>query len=253
MCSFRRAACVASLVHLIGVTPQVAALERDMLWRVVNDACVPGERSIGVPFPCQWVDLERGIAVLAPKLAHLMLVPTTRLHGIESDELLKQDVPNYWDFAWRARQGLNESLGVDLSRDKIALAINPAGQRSQDQLHIHIGCIRPDVQTALQVYERDIRETWPRLPFAIGPGEFYRILRIEQQDLGAINPFQLVAAGIPDARTEMARYTIVVAGAEFKDGNPGFYVLAARSGQTPSAGESLLDYDCVVADLKDSN
>ncbi|HZM08527.1 MAG TPA: CDP-diacylglycerol diphosphatase, partial [Methylocella sp.] len=37
----------------------------------------------------------------------------------------------------------------ELPRDAINMAINTAGSRSQDQLHIHIDCIRPDVRKAL--------------------------------------------------------------------------------------------------------
>ena len=94
---------------------------------------------------------------------------------------------------------------------------------------------------ALRVYENDIRESWPRVPFAVAPGQHYRV-RVEQEHLDAVDAFHLVANGIPGASAEMGRYTSVVAGAEFADGAPGFYVLAARSGEIKSAGGNLLDY-----------
>ena len=59
-----------------------AALDRDALWRVVDDLCVPGELSAGVPFPCQSVDLENGIAILGVEAGHFLLIPTDRIEGI---------------------------------------------------------------------------------------------------------------------------------------------------------------------------
>jgi CDP-diacylglycerol pyrophosphatase len=111
-------------------------------------------------------------------------------------------------------------------------------------LHIHVGCIRPDVRAALQIYATKIEATWSRLPFAIG-GHGYRITRIEGDTLAAANPFKLLADGIPAARADMASQTLVVAGATFPDGRSRFYLLADQSEKGIAAsGESLLDYQC---------
>jgi CDP-diacylglycerol pyrophosphatase len=86
--------------------------------------------------------------------------------------------------------------------------------------------------------------TWSRLPFAIG-GRGYRIMRIEGDTLAAANPFKLLADGIPTAHADMASQTLVVAGATFRDGRSGFYLLADQSDRGIAAsGETLLDYQC---------
>ena len=97
------------------------------------------------------------------------------------------------------------------------------------------------------MYEKDISERWSRLPFAILPGHHYRIMRLDGEELGAMNPFALLANGFPAAAADMASYTVVVVGAKFRDGTDGFYVLTERTQNNSGAsGESLLDFDCTI-------
>jgi CDP-diacylglycerol pyrophosphatase len=237
----------ASFALLVCIVAAGLASDRNILWQVVNNLCVRSERTAGMPFPCQQVDLEKDFALIKAGRAHLLLIPTARIEGIESPELLARGAPNYWEYAWEARDHLDKVGGDQLTRDKIGLAVNSRQGRTQDQLHIHIGCLRPDVRAALQVDEPDISRAWSKLPFAIG-GDEYRIMRVDGDTLGATNPFELVADGIPAARRDMASQTIVVAGMSFGDGGSGFYVLTARSqGSYPATGESLLDYQCLAA------
>jgi CDP-diacylglycerol pyrophosphatase len=73
-------------------------------------------------------------------------------------------------------------------------------------------------------------------------------MRVDGDTLGATNPFELVADGIPAARRDMASQSIVVAGAAFRDGGSGFYILSDHSSDYHAAtGESLLDYQCLAA------
>jgi CDP-diacylglycerol pyrophosphatase len=131
-------ATIANLPH------SASAANRDELWVVVHDICVPAYQSIGVAFPCAEVSiadgLERGFAVLrAPSSAtHVIVVPTMRISGIESPALLSENAPNYWEAAWDARHFVEEGARRQLPRDKIGMAVNSAASRSQDQLHIHV-------------------------------------------------------------------------------------------------------------------
>jgi CDP-diacylglycerol pyrophosphatase len=139
------------LTTIANLTHSASAANRDELWAVVHDICVPAYQSIGVGFPCSEVSigdgLERGFAVLrVPSSAtHVIVVPTTRISGIESPELLKKNAPNYWEAAWDARRFVEEGARRQLPRDKIGMAINSEASRSQDQLHIHRpeGCSVP--------------------------------------------------------------------------------------------------------------
>ena len=114
-----------------------------------------------------------------------------------------------------------------MSRDDVALAVNSLQARTQDQLHIHISCVRPDVRSALKRYEAEIGEGWSRLPFAIA-GDLYRARRLYGDAIDA-NPFELLAKGLPEAKRDMASQTLVVVGATFRDGQNGFYLLTRPS------------------------
>ncbi len=223
-----------------------AGEDRDDLWRVISNDCVSGQKNAGVPFPCQQVDLKRGVAVLRAADAHLLLIPTRRIEGIESPEILASEALNYWEDAWEARTDLKEVVSVAIPRDAVALAVNSAQARSQDQLHIHIGCVKPEVRAALQVYETKVGAIWSRLPFGVA-GHRYRIMKIVGDTLVGSNPFKLLADGIPAARDDMASQTLVVVGARFRDGRSGFYALTNHSVSGAAAsGEGLLDYKCSV-------
>ncbi len=242
---------VLSLVSVVAFAWAVAAFadaaaDRGALWRVVN-ICIGGQRTIGIPFVCQSVDLKKGIAVLGVRRGEFLITPTVPAAGIESPQLRSAAAPPYWEYAWESRKLLDQALGSLLSRDEVGLAVNSLQSRSQDQLHIHLGCIQPGVRLALRAYGPQIGDAWSKLPFSVG-GQFYRIMRIDGDALGSVNPFELLATGVPDARRDMASRTLVLVGAKLTDGHDGFYLLADQSvGDHAARGESLLDYECTVA------
>jgi CDP-diacylglycerol pyrophosphatase len=171
-------AAVASLPH------SVSAANRSALWSVVHDICLPAYQDIGVAFPCAEVSiangLDRGFAVLRiPSSAtHIIVVPTTRISGIESPGLLKKNAPNYWDAAWNARRFVEDGARRRLPRDKIGMAINSAASRSQDQLHIHVACIAPTVANFLRRHQAEIHETWSFLSPAL-LGHRFAAMKVE--------------------------------------------------------------------------
>jgi CDP-diacylglycerol pyrophosphatase len=238
-------AAVSAVCFVTGVANVGRASElQNALWQVVSGFCVRGQQATGNPFPCQSVDLEKGFAILGVGGAHFLLIPTIQIEGIESPNLLAPGAPNYWEYAWEARTRLDQAAGGRLSRDQVGLAVNSAQARTQGQLHIHIGCVRPEARAALQASVTQVGDTWSRLPIRIA-GHRYRIMRMAGDGLGAANPFKLLADGIPAARTDMASQTLVVVGAKFRDGKNGFYLLAdhSRNGFAAS-GENLLEYKC---------
>jgi CDP-diacylglycerol pyrophosphatase len=246
-------ALAAALVALTAV--RGLAADPDALWKIVHDRCVANEERTGQAAPCALVDLqggaERGYAVLKDLVgvAQYLLIPTARLGGIESPGLLAPDAPNYWEDAWQARRYVESRLPRKLARDEVGLAINSASGRTQAQLHIHVDCLRREVREALRAHEGDIGRGWstPSLPLG---GHRYRAMRLDGDALGGVNPFTLLADGVPGARESMGDQTLVVVGASFGDGGEGFYLLADRvdllAGDRAS-GEELLDHDCAVA------
>jgi CDP-diacylglycerol pyrophosphatase len=77
------------------------------------------------------------------------LAPTRRIVGIENPFLQSPVAPNYFNVAWRARMFLKGADGQTLERDAIALVVNSAAVRVEDQLHIHVGCLLPTARFAL--------------------------------------------------------------------------------------------------------
>jgi CDP-diacylglycerol pyrophosphatase len=72
---------------------------------------------------------SRGFAVVqAP--SSVLVVPTTRIPGIESPALLSENARNYWEAAWDARRFVEEGARRRLPRDKIGMAINSPASRS---------------------------------------------------------------------------------------------------------------------------
>ena len=138
---------------LSGLSGPAAGALRDTFWHVVDSLCVGNQRLTASPAPCSVVDSARGFALLWAGGAHYLLVPTAKIPGIESDELLAPAAPNYWAFAWQSRSFLDDTVGKAVPRSVIAMAINSAQARTQDQLHIHIGCLRRDVLAALRRFE----------------------------------------------------------------------------------------------------
>src|SRR5665213_1435653 len=194
-----------------------AVANPDILGNIVQNACVPTMQATGNPLPCRKVDLARGFAVLKDirGRTQYLVLPTWPIAGIESPSLLAPAAPNYWQYAWEARAFVEEAAGRTIPREAMGLAINSARGRSQNQLHIHVDCVRPDVIQALKGSQNSIGADWRPLPIRLR-GHYYLATRIEGGDLGSIDPFKLLADRLPRARAAMGNQTLVVIGAVFK-------------------------------------
>jgi CDP-diacylglycerol pyrophosphatase len=228
--------------------PALAA-DPDALWDIVSGQCAPNQQTKHDPSPCLSVDLAGGYAVLKDQsgATQVLVIPTTRVTGIESPALLDPASPNYWAAAWNARHAVEGLVHREIPREDLALAVNSAYARSQDQLHIHVDCIRPDVRDALSMAEERIGPKWAPLDIALA-GHRYRAMLLPGDELGARDPFKLLADD-PAARADMAVETLVLVGAVMPDGSPGFILLNDRfdpSMHDGAAGEMLLDHDCKV-------
>jgi CDP-diacylglycerol pyrophosphatase len=221
---------------------------RDRLRFIAQEQCLPHWLAAHDPTPCTSVTLvgkgavADGFVVLADRKggAHFLLIPTRTISGIESPEVRVPDTLNYFESAWEARQVLNGLVGHSVPRNAVGLAVNQVHARSQDQLHIHISCLRRSVYDALEAAAEQIGESWS--PLSIGDWQ-YQATRVMGGQLGALNPFELLADRLPGAKDAMGDFTLLVAGMEFKEG-PGFVLLAGNS--VPGA-ELMLDSSCAVA------
>jgi CDP-diacylglycerol pyrophosphatase len=243
----RKHRCAAvSIASAVAVLFAAAAscANRDALREIVQDQCLAHWREQHSAAPCVEVHLddaaraESGYAVLADRKggAHFLLIPTRTISGIESAALEEPGAPSYFEAAWRAHERLDGVLGRQVPVRFIGLAVNPLHARSQDQLHIHIECLRPEVYQTLARQAAHVSRAWSPLTLA---GSSYWARRISD-DLDSDDPFKLLAAHFPDADRSMGDYTLVVTGAPSED--RGFLMLASTS----AAGELLLDSSCAA-------
>jgi CDP-diacylglycerol pyrophosphatase len=230
----------------------LAAADPNALWQIVNLDCVPAARTTGKTGICATVDLPGRYALLKDRsgVAQHLLIPTDRISGVESPLLLAPNAPNYWADAWEARgyveNALKKAQRAPLADNQIGLEINSAMRRSQEQLHIHIDCMRADATAALARHRSDPPRAWA---WDTIDGARYRIMRIPGPAFD-FNPFDLVA-GARTSPDVMAEQTIFVTGAGASAGNAGWFVLDSSldtDGGTGSA-ETLLDHRCEAAGL----
>jgi CDP-diacylglycerol pyrophosphatase len=172
-----------------------------------------------------------------------LLLPDARTTGIESAELLRAGAPNYFADAWDSRSWVERFAARQLTRDWISLAINSEQARTQNQLHIHMDCVRADVRQALSDHAGDIGEKWAAFPVPLA-GHYYSAMRIFGANLEPTNPLTLLADGLPGARAAMGLQTLVVVGTVI-DERPGFVLLADHVDATTgdrAGGEELQDH-----------
>jgi CDP-diacylglycerol pyrophosphatase len=203
-------------------------LHRTALWQVVR-ACVADYKLTGAPFPCLSVDLAdgeaRGHVIVRPPLSDdTILVPTRRIVGIEDPFLRSPEAPNYFEAAWRARTFLDGPGGEAPERDAIALIVNSAVVRVQDQLHVHIGCLLPSARHVLGLIGPRVPVgAWARIG-AVVPHTMFWAMRVPGAELASVNPFRLAGEAFA-GNAQPGDLTIGVVGVR-ADGDDQFLILA---------------------------
>ncbi len=244
----------ALVVLVVSATAGANTGGRGLLWRVVQ-TCMANHYVTGAAFPCLQVETINGAlngyAVLRAPLedTHVILTPTVRTIGVEASRLRASDAPNYFQDAWSARHFVTDGLTRQPARDDLAMAVNSRPGRSQDQLHIHVDCIRPVVKQSLRRQMASLHtQGWTQV--SVSPhAPRYWALAIDQGDLTGINIFSLVADGLKISPDRMDDMTIVVAGNDAGRGGPGFVVLARQRlsyGLDEAHGEALLNHSCAA-------
>jgi CDP-diacylglycerol pyrophosphatase len=223
----------AGLIAMTGFATFAVGLDRLALWQVVQ-GCVADFKLTGAPFPCLEVNLAggeaRGDVVLRPPLTHdMILAPTLEIVGLEDPFLQSPYAPNYFDAAWRARSLLKGAGGRRPDRDEVALVVNSAFVRTQDQLHIHVGCLRASLQRAIAAAAPHVPiGEWEQLR-AIVPHRTFWGTRVDGTDLADVDPFRLAVRALADKVTDLRKAMIMVAGVRVA-GEDGFLILATYAG-----------------------
>ena len=248
----RSASVFAAMLAAAAFAAQPAHADRLALWTIVHGQCVAHAEAGQGPAPCERVDLshgeDQGAALLKDRVgvAQFLAIPTRRVTGIEDPVALDPAAPNYFAFAWAARDALAARLGGAPPREDLSIAINSEFARSQDQLHLHLDCLDGEVAATLAADLGTFDETWRPMAEPL-KGRVYWARRVLSDDLSGIRPLELLADGVPDAKAHMALESLAVVGATFA-GESGFVLLADRAELTQGGhAEDLQDHDCAVA------
>ena len=245
---------LAAALAACGV-PAGARADAGTLWHLVHDQCVPHAMAHDGPGPCAEVslapDADSGHVLLKDRrgVLQFLLIPTRRTPGLDDPRLVEPGAPPWWAHAWRARHWLDERHGRPLPREDVVLAINSAWARSQDQLHIHLSCIRPDLKAFLAARQAEFGDAWT--PLRGGwLGHPYWVRRVDGTELDGSDPFRDVAAHVPGAAADMAHRSIAVVGMRFSGFVPGFLIMAGQVDWLAlswgSSERDTQDHDCAV-------
>lgn len=242
--------CLAAIVLAAGFgypAQAVADPSRDVLWAALK-SCVLAKRIANRTFPCLAVDLGEGArpgaAVLrAPgQPTHVVVMPTDTVPGLEASVLRGPRGAAYWQAALAARHHVSDALKGRVPAEDVALAVNSADGRSQDQLHIHLDCVKPRVLAALREHGSSVRTAWTPFPVALA-GDRYFAMRVPAAGAEHFNPF--AALGRLPGRRDLHRTSLAALATPSGDPAPGFLILAYRA---PSASaEDVMDHTCAVA------
>jgi len=201
---------VTSVVAAAGCQAFSFNRNADALWNIVSQQCVPNQQQNSDPAPCRLVDLRNGYVVMKDREGPLqfLLLPVKKISGIESAVLLNPFSANYFAEAWHARHYMEERRGSPVDDSAIALSVNSQRGRTQNQLHIHISCLRPDIRRRLDSLDATLSEKWQTAQL----GEHkYQIRILTREELKKTSPFVRIANELPGAREEMGKYGIALA------------------------------------------
>ncbi len=243
---------VAALAVAVPVAYVAAKENPEVLWNLVQQ-CEAHRQSGAAPAPC--VSLEPtqggvpGVAVLKDRtgIAQYLVMPSDKVTGIEDPQVLAPGAA-YWQAAWQARRLMDRHFTMPVPRHAVSLAVNSRYGRSQNQLHIHVSCTRPEVIREVSAAAKPVDGLWHDFPVVLA-GKRYKVQWLAGDELGARDPFRLLAEGLAVKDVDMGRHTLVLLGLDDVNGQPGFALLEDEVDRTlldRASGEVLQDHDCAV-------
>lgn len=216
----------------------------DALWQIINEKCVPDMRQHGRPAPCQQVNLTQGYVTLKDINGPLqyLLMPIEKITGMESPILLDPATPNLFAAAWQQRELLSRQHGAPVDDRAVSLAINAQYGRTQNQLHIHISCLRPDVRRQLDALTPTLSEQWQPVTLL---QHRYLIRTLSTAQLAQQSVFIRLALEVPHARSEMGKYGLALA--QLPDGRLALLALERNWLKlNRGSAEELQDHRCEI-------
>ena len=188
---------------------------------------------------CRAADPRDGFVIIKDnsprKPQSYLILPTAKVAGIEDPLVSSPPVVDFWQYGFA-----EAATYPGRPRADTALAINSAHARTQNQLHIHISCVRTDVKGALLGTSIP---SYPDKPVALPlpPGQHvYQVVKVGRLT-GPLSPFLLIQND-PAAKADMAAQSIAVVGSASLN---EYFVLSTHYGDgNPGSAEELLDQRC---------
>ncbi|MGQ5289357.1 CDP-diacylglycerol diphosphatase [Pectobacterium actinidiae] len=217
------------------------------LWEIVSEQCVPNQQRNGKPAPCLEVNLANGYALFDDRNGpyHDLLIPTDKISGIESTDLLQQGSPNFFAQAWAHRDHLSSELGKPINDAYLSLAINSRYGRSQNQLHIHIACLRPEIYHTLNPQFPTLSSEWKALPVKIN-GHIYLAKMLTTSELGQSDPFKALDRYAQQRNESIGKYGLAMVSTQTGDKVLLASSLDVFNMSLGSVGE-IQDFSCALA------
>ncbi|GGY98778.1 MULTISPECIES: CDP-diacylglycerol diphosphatase [Shewanella] len=226
---------------------QTPAHNPDALWHLISERCVPDMEEHGKPAPCSEVNESKGYVTLKDRhgILQYLLMPVDKISGVESPELLQPLTPNFFAIAWQQR-----ALAIELMAQQqrtvpdraLSLAINSAYGRTQNQLHIHISCLRQDVRQQLDSLTPTLTSQWQQ--HELGPSD-YLLRTLTPQQLQDESVFIRLAQELPEAADDMGHYGLALANLP----NGQLVLMAIKANwltANNASAEELQDHSCSI-------
>ncbi len=218
----------------------------DALWKIVSQQCLPNQQASQSPAPCAKIDEAARFVVMKDRIGRLqyLLMPIDKITGVEDPVLLSPNTPNFFALAWQERHFMASRLGKPIADVDISLAVNSKYGRSQNQLHIHVSCIRPDVRSRLSELRPTAAERWIHLPGGLS-GHDYLVRHTSEAELQQRGAFQLLADEVDGTRENMANFGLAMTSLP----NGGLLLLATEFAPLRlnfASAEELQDHKCDV-------
>ena len=215
MMRFQRRTCfaIAIVVVLLIITAffYLRPTHPDALWKIVSQQCVPHQQQRQNPSPCAEVNLAQRFVIFKDRNGPLqyLLMPTAKITGIESPLLLKPQQPNYFAAAWQQRPWLSKRYGSPVPDNVLSLTVNSEYGRSQNQLHIHMSCTKPQVRQQINRLIPSLSNQWQPIKNGINSHRYWA-RKLEKSELSHSSPFILLANGLPAAREDMGAFGLAL-------------------------------------------
>ena len=137
---------------------------------------------------------------------------------------------------------MEEKHGAIMDDRVFSLAVNSRWGRSQNQLHIHISCLRPDIREQLDKLDDRLTAKWQSLQ--LGSHE-YEVRTMTRDEFKRTSPFIRIANELPGARDDMGSYGIAIA--VLADGRRVLMVVKRNLLRLNRASaEELQDHSCAL-------